>query len=190
MSTATLTGLDSTLALLDQLGKRGDAIARQASTEAANDLRNNWMARQLSSHTGISRTIVQKHMAVKRANQKYLNARINFSGAGILVRDYSYTKRVVSTKDNRAQILVDWVGGQKVAAGFINPRGRSQVPLSTRNQKTTKTGKTYTYRRGQMVEAMGPSLASVYLALPEDAVQRQAQVRLAERVTTLLAAII
>ncbi|MDO6804784.1 hypothetical protein Q4595_20200, partial [Wenyingzhuangia sp. 1_MG-2023] len=80
----------------------------------------------------------------------------------------------------------NWIGGSKVAAGFINPKGAGRQPLSTRNSKTTRTGRTYTYRDGILTDAMGPSIATAYLALPKTKVTDEAQVRLAERVTSLL----
>ncbi len=186
MSTAAMEGVEETLRYLDDLGARGDVVARRASTQAAADLRSSWMVQTLSGETGISRSVVLRNMALKRANPRYPDARINFSGSGVLVRDYRYRSRVVDARHNRAQIVLDWVGGTKVAAGFINPRGRKKTPLSTRSSRTTSRGKTYTYNRGRLVDALGPSIASAFKALPEDQVQQQAQARLAERLTVLL----
>lgn len=191
MAVATLTGLDATIAQLDRLGKEGDDIARQASTEAAQSLRDNWLVNAISRQTGISGNVIRRRSYVKKANNKYPAARINFSGAGILVRDYKHSYRVTGGNGTRAQILVSWIGGgTKVAAGFINARGQRQAALATRNSKTTKGGKTYTYNKGKMVDALGPSLATAYLAIPESTVQSQAQARMAERVTALLDAFI
>lgn len=191
MASATLTGLDATIDLLERLGKQGDKIAQQASTEAAQQLRDNWLISYVSRQTGISTGVVRRQASIKKASNKYPAARINFSGAGILVRDYKHSYRVTGGNGTRAQILVNWIGGsKKVAAGFINARGQRQAALATRNSKTTKGGKTYTYNKGKMVDALGPSLAAAYLAIPENTVQSQAQARMAERVTALLDAFI
>lgn len=186
MSSVKLTGLESALSLLERLGSDGDRIAQQAGTAAARDLRNTWLQQQLTGATGIPVTVVQKAMRVQPANNQYPDARINFSSSGILARQYIHRTRLIDARHNRAQIIVNWIGGTKVAAGFINPLGRRKQPLSTRNQKTTKNGKTYTYRNGVLADAMGPSIATAYQALPVSDVEQAAQQRLAERVLQLL----
>lgn len=126
-----------------------------------------------------------RYSYVKKATAKFENARINFSGAGIPVREYRYSMRRIT--DTRAQILVAWVGGgTKVAAGFINPLGKSKMPLSSRSQKAARGGKVYTYRKRKMTEALGPSLATAYLALPENEVAAQASTVLSAELVALL----
>jgi hypothetical protein len=181
-----VSGLDETISMLDSLGKGADALTRQASTEAANDLRDTWIMSELSGGTGIARGIVRKNARITRASAKWPGAKIYFSSAGIPVEEYRYSRKGAGANTTRSQILVDWVtGGQKVAAGFINQFGKRQMPLSTRNEKR-KGGKTYTYGKSQMTTAMGPSLATAYLNLPENEVQSQAQARLNDRLTYLL----
>lgn len=185
MAVVALQGMPETRAWLDDLKRRGDVIARRASTEAADGLRTTWLVDQISGQTGISRQRVLGAMALKSANEKYPDARINFSGAGVLVVDYRHQSRIVDARHNRAQIIIDWIGGKKVAAGFINPRGSGRVPLSTRNVKAGK-GRVYVYRDGVIAAARGPSIATAYLALPSDQVEAQAEVRLSERLAFLL----
>lgn len=181
-----VSGLDETINMLDSLGKGADALTRQASTEAANDLRDTWLMSELSGGTGIGRGIIRQNARVARASAKWPGAKIYFSSAGIPVEEYNYTRKAAGINATRSQILVDWVtGGKKVAAGFINQLGKRKMPLSTRNEKR-KGGKTYSYGKGQMTAAIGPSLATSYLDLPENEVQNQAQARLNDRLTYLL----
>lgn len=183
---AGLSGMTDVLSLLDELGRKGDDIARKAATQAARTLRSSYLVSAMSRATGIRQAVVLRHMTINDASQKYDSARINFSGAGILVREYSHRHRVVGGQGTRAQIIVDWIGGTKVAAGFINARSQRKTALATRNSKTTKQGKTYTYRQGKMVDAMGPSLAALYQALPDSQVRNEAEQTLSVALGQLL----
>jgi hypothetical protein len=186
-----VSGLNETINMLDSLSKGADQLTRQASTEAANDLRDTWLIGEISGGTGIGRGVIRKNARITRASVKWPGAKIYFSSAGIPVEEYRYSRKGAGANAARSQILVDWItGGQKVAAGFINQFGKRQMPLSTRNEKR-KGGKTYTYNKEeygqeQMTAAMGPSLATAYLDLPENEVQNQAQVRLNDRLAYLL----
>jgi len=184
-STVTATGLTEIIRQLDELGKQGDKLAQQASTDAARQLRDTYIVQVLSSDTGVPAAIVRKNAAVKKASDQYPAARINFSGSGIPVRDYTWRARP-TRHPTRAQILVNWIGGaEKIAAGFVNPLAKG-VPLSTRNQRAGRNGKVYTYRKGQLTTAMGPSLATAYLALPENEVAERATVQLNAATVQLL----
>ncbi len=174
-SNVIVSGLDETIKTLDSLGKGADTLTRQASTEAANDLRDTWLMSELSGGTGVARGVIRKNARIARASAKWPGAKIYFSSAGISVDEYNYSRKSTGVNATRSQILVDWVtGGQKVAAGFINQLGKRKAPLSTRNVKN------------KMTDAMGPSLAAAYLDLPENEVQNQAQARLNDRLTYLL----
>lgn len=189
-SQVVLSGMDESIAYLETLGAEGDRIGREAATEAAEQMRDSYLVRIISAKTGVASAVIRRNARLYRASKKYKGARIAFSSSGIPVENYRHQSRVVDARHNRSQILVDWVtGGQKVAAGFINERGKRQSPLSTHNQRR-KGQKVYTYRKGQMTDAMGPSLAAAYLDLPENEVQQQAEIRLAERLSHLLDAVI
>lgn len=172
MSSVTLTGLEDILIQLDRIGKEGDKIAREASTKAATLLRQNYLVSMIRGEAGISRNIFMRYTKLKKATAKYENARINFSGAGVPVSEYNYRQQRVS--ETRARIIIDWVGGQKIAAGFINPKGKKAAPLSSRSQRTTKNGKTYVYKNTRPEEALGPSIATLYQALPGDGIEKEA----------------
>lgn len=178
-----LSGLDAVLNQLDALGKEGDKIAREAATRAATLLRQNFLVGLISEQTGISRSVIMRYTYIKRATPKYEHARINFSGAGVEVGEYRY--QIKKLDATRAQILVDWLGGMKVAAGFVNPSSKSKKPLRTRSQKTLKSGKGYTYETA-LGNALGPSLATAYLAIPSQAIDREAQKFLGEELINML----
>lgn len=171
--TVSVTGLEETLTMLDELGKKGDSIARQASSKAATAIRQGFLIRMMSGSTGLSRRTILRYSYTQKATPKYESARVNFSGAGIPATEYRYKMKRTGSSPTRAQILVDWLGGQKLAAGFINPLGKNKAPLATRSQKTLANGKGYTYRK-KLGTALAPSLATLYLALPERDVETEA----------------
>lgn len=209
-----LTGLDETLRQLDELGSKADQITRQAATEAGNDLRDTYLIRTISAKTGLSHGVIRRHSKIHNANRRYNGAHIMFSSAGIPVTEYEFTSRTSGLNATRSQILVDWVtGGQKVAAGFINQYGQRKAPLATRNQRSTADrlsdrlyklngraqykidglkqkkqlkGKNYEYQVGKMQDARGPSLAAAYQDMSKVEVFREAEIRLAERLTYYL----
>ena len=172
MNSVKLTGLEDILIQLDRIGKEGDEIAREASTKAATLLRQNYLVSMIRGEVGISRNVIMRYTKLKKATAKYEHARINFSGAGVPVSEYNYRQQRVS--ETRARIIIDWVGGEKVAAGFINPKGKKAAPLSSRNQRTTKNGKTYTYKNTRPEEALGLSIATLYQALPSGDIEKEA----------------
>jgi len=180
----TVTGLDETIKMLDDLGKKGDQIARNASSRAATLMRQGYLVQAMTSATGLSRRTIMRYSYVKRATPKYESARINFSGSGIPATEYKYSLKRTSVA-TRAQVLVEWLGGQKLAAGFINPLGKAKHPLMTRSQKTTRNGKSYTYRK-PLQTALAPSLATLYLSLPEGEVDNEASEILSRELVTLL----
>lgn len=184
MSAVTVTGLNDILNQLNNIGRDGDKVAREAATRAATLLRQNYLVSLIKEQTGLKRSVIMDFSYVKKATPKYAHARINFSGAGIPVLEYRYQTRRLS--DTRAQILVDWLGGMKVAAGFVNPKGKNKVPLSSRSQRTTKNGKTYIYRNTKPEDALAPSLATIYLDIPRQAIERESQDALSEELMALL----
>lgn len=209
-----LEGFDETLKQLESLGAQGDKITRVAATEAATDLRDTFLIRNIGSKTGLSSGVIRSNAKVYGANKRYPGAHLMFSGAGIPVEEFDYTSRTSGINATRAQILVDWVtGGQKVAAGFINQYGKRKAPIATRNERTTQNrlssrlykingkkqykidgikekkqliGKNYTYYSGEMKDARGPSLATVYNDMSKSEVYKEAETRLADRLSYYL----
>ena len=181
--TATLSGLEETLRMLDELGKKGDQIAREASSRAATLIRQTYLVQAMTSDTGLNRRTIMRYSYLKKATPKYDAARINFSGSGIPATEYKYSMKKLAP--TRAQILVDWLGGQKLAAGFINPLGKAKHPLRTRSQKMLSNSKNYTYRK-KTEPALAPSLAKLYLSLPEGEVENESTTILSSELVTLL----
>lgn len=188
MAEVSLTGIEEVVSMLDRLGREGDNLSNEAATRAATVLRQGYLVSLISGATGIKRSTLLRFMYAKKASKQHPYSRVNFSGAGIPVSEYKYQMRRIS--QTRAQILVNWFGGTKVAAGFINPSSSNKHPLSSRNQKTTKNGKTYTYRNGRLEHALGLSAATAYLAAPQDQINQKAQQTLSEEVIALLDEII
>ena len=208
--TVQTTGLNETLRQLDELGRQGDEIAREAANAAAKTIRADYIVRQLSRDTGVSQAVLLASSRVQKANRKYPYSRINFSSGGIPVNEYGYRLRPIDA--TRAQILIEWVGGrEKLAAGFINPKGSKQAALTTRNERVTNDrmsirqyrlpgekkrggkkatkqlyGKRYTYYNGRLGFARGPSMATMFKALPEGSLDNTASQQLAAEVVHLL----
>lgn len=181
----TVQGLSTLLEQLERLGREGKAGIREAATKAATMVRQQYIVQALSSATGVSVGTIMRYSYVKKATAKYDNARINFSGSAIPVALYRYRPQKTG-RAGRARILVDWVGGgTKVAAGFINPLGNG-IPLSTRNVRRHSLGRLYVYRKGQMATAMGPSVASMYEALPKAEVENESVVTLNSELAAML----
>ena len=186
MSTVSLTGLDDILSLLDRLGKQGDDIAREAATKAATLLRQTYIVQAFSGETGLKRSTIMRYTYIKKATDKYPHARINFSGAGIPVTEFRYRYQRKGAQATRAKIIVDFVGGEKVAAGFINPLGKNKTPLSSASQRTTKNGKTYKYRNTKPEAALAPSLATAYQRLDAGQVEKESLTVLSDEIVALL----
>lgn len=209
-----LEGFDEILKQLDSLGAQGDQITRVAATEAATDLRDTFLIRNIGLKTGLSSGVIRKNTKVYGANKRYPGAHLMFSSSGIPVEEFNYTSRTSGIHATRAQVLIDWVtGGQKVAAGFINQYGKRKAPVATRNERTTQdrmssrlyklngkaqykidgikekkqlTGKNYTYYSGEMKDARGPSLAAAYSDMSKAEVYKEAEARLADRLAYYL----
>ena len=128
---------------------------------------------RISTATGISKkTVRASFFRPKRAGFKRSTYFSGASSAGIPINEYRYTMERVGYGRNktRARIRVGWVtGGEKIAAGFINPFGRRRLGLRTRG----KDGKRL-LTPDTPAEALGPSIAAAFKAMParpvEDAI--------------------
>lgn len=122
------------------------------------------IVQRIASTTGISPKAVRGRLPVKRAGFKRANAFMSPSSYGVPIEEYTYKARRLpgARGRTRAQILVNWVGGQtKVAAGFINPSGMREAALRTRTHK------------GELPKpesAMGPSVAAAFKAAPKQGI--------------------
>lgn len=126
---------------------------------------------EIRQPTGLKRKTVNAGIAIHRAGTQRDYALIIPESQGIPVSAYRYTFQPVGSAPTRARILVGWPGGQKIAAGFINPRGRQRAPLRTRSH------------RGPMPRprpAIGPSIAAAFREVVTPTAIDQYQERVAE----------
>jgi hypothetical protein len=90
------------------------------------------MLNETQQATGINMRALQQRSRIRRASTRRAYAEVLASAEGIPVKEYRY--RALSTAiPTRAKIMVDFIGGQKMAAGFINPRSQYKLPLRSKN---------------------------------------------------------
>lgn len=150
-------GVEEAKARLNAIGRRLDPVLRGALNTTASKARNERYIAPLRGCIKASR--LRRALVLKRANTRRMEARIIPSSSGIRVLDYkSWGWDYINA--TRARIWVRGPLGKKIAAGFVNPSGRKQQPLSTRSQRTGRRN-TYTYRnhRDHPSEALGISVA-------------------------------
>lgn len=158
--------LQSLIGALDKEVKRAEVNAVNAMATLA----RKEIAQEIGSDTGISSTYVRRSMRISRGSQRLPVARVVPSSAGVPVNEYRYRARATSVP-TRAQILVGFVGGEKVAAGFINPLSRHKLPLRSRSHKAKLPKPEIAY---------GPSIASAFKLLINDDKLSGYQARVAE----------
>lgn len=129
------------------------------------------MLNETKQATGIKMRTLQQRSRIRRASNRRAYTEVLASAEGIPVKEYRY--RAQSTAiPTRAKIVADFIGGQKIAAGFINPLGKHKSPLRSKNHK----GK---LKRPE--SAIGFSLASAFSRLrQQEGRMEKIQVRLAE----------
>lgn len=153
-----------------------------------------WIARVLlvepiSKATGIRKTILADRISLRQASTGLPVARIVPSSHGIPARCYRHRAEPVDSSGVRARILVDWIEGEKVAAGFINPASTRRLPLATRSvrernlKKPAKHNphiKQYRYNYVVPQDAMGPSAAALFRAIDGPGLRTQAADKVVE----------
>lgn len=108
------------------------------------------------AETGLRRALLNSRTPIRRSNRPGdYRAQIRPSQKGIPVPDYRWTHQPTG-HPTRHRILIDWPGGKKVAAGFVNPFGQYQAPLTTR------------LKGHDLAVALGPSAAALLSILFSD----------------------
>lgn len=132
--------------------------------------------------TGLRRKVLNGMIPLQRAKTKNLEARIKPSSAGIPVPEYRWRHVATGKHPTRHRILVGWPGGEKVAAGFVNPFGTYKAPLTTR---------LYAYRGDKsLYVALGPSAAALRKVLYQDSEARETSNFMATEMQAQLARIV
>jgi hypothetical protein len=160
--TISSLGLPEIFQSLDEAPRRVKRSAVNAINRTATFARAQ-LVKDGSRATGIKAKTLRARHALKRARlakegSKYQDeffASIKPSQYGIPVPDYHWRHRPAGTHPTRHRIEVRWMGGWKVAGGFVNPFGQYRAPLSTRSGE------------GLFV-ALGPSAATLFLELATD----------------------
>lgn len=142
----------------------------------------------LSQATGVRKVILNDRIALRLATTGSPAASIVPSSHGIPARCYRHRADPVGGSKVRARVLVDWIGGEKVAAGFINPSSTRRLPLATRSvreRKLKKPGKLphikqYRYEYQAPQDALGPSAAALFRVAVTPELRNQLGDKLAE----------
>lgn len=143
-------------AVADELGATLDQIDRakkSALTRITGQVKRKLTA-QIVAGTGLAEPEVKSRIRVYNPNNRFENARVIPSSAGVPANLYELTAIPGQKFVTRGRFSVPWFGGQKVGAGFVNVMGKQRTPLRTRSSK----GK-YVYSTGRPTLAMGPSIA-------------------------------
>lgn len=149
-------GLELAKRRLEEAGRKIDPVLRGALNTTATKSRQNYYTKALSPAIGGPRT--RRAIRVKRARRGLMNARLIPSAAGIPVPYYKgwWFEPINLT---RARVWVRGPDGMKVAAGFVNPSSKNQLPLATRSAKAKRGGGEYRKNYKQLQLALGPSAA-------------------------------
>lgn len=162
-----IKGLEDARRKLERAGRRVDPSLRGALNTTATKTRAERYVKPLRASIQPKR--VRGAMRIKRARRGMMNSRIIPSSAGIPVIHYkSWGFDAIDSA--RARIWVRGPGSRKTGAGFVNPSSKNKLPLSTRSSKTTRGGKSYTYKRHLQL-AQGPSVAYWFKELSSSGTQ-------------------
>ena len=142
----------------------------------------------LSKATGIKTKILNDRIQLRNATKATPAASIVPSSRGIAARSFRHRAAPVQGSKVRARVMVDWLEGEKVAAGFINPLSTRKLPLATRSvrERKVKKGarnphiKQYRYNYQTPKNAQGPSAAAMFKVAVTQAMRDQAADKLAE----------
>lgn len=149
------------------------SLNRQVTATRKEDLVNPGMAA-----TGLKRAALNAALPLSKAGSNDLVAKIKASGSGIPVPAFRYRHEPTGKGPTRHRIQVAWPGGEKIAAGFVNPKGQYQATLTTR-------------RKGyKLAVALAPSAATLRKDLYGSSEEQQTADQLGERFNELLADIV
>lgn len=159
----TVKGLDEVLAILKPLPRELSRAAINTLNKGATAARKLIVDPAVQA-TGMRRAALNGQIPIQRATSRFLVSRVRPKSSGIPVPEYKWQHVATGKGPTRHRILVGWPGGEKVAAGFVNPFGSYQAPISTRR---------YAYRGDTttMTVALAPSAAAlrkVLYRMPEE----------------------
>lgn len=153
------TGVADALDKLRLADSQIDEAAIKAINQSAREVRSSVLAKEIESGTGFPMALAIQRFRLSTAKKRHLEATLTPSSLADDARLFDLRTGRVDATGTRAQIIVRWFGGSKVAPGFINPKGAKQAPLRSRNHKGPLK---------QPRPALGLSVAAMYKAFFED----------------------
>jgi hypothetical protein len=169
-----ITGLEEAISRIGSWPARIEQATVVALNQQIVATRNEQWVEPAMAATGLSRAMLESRMPMSKATPDHRTATLGASSAGIPVTAYRWHAIPTGTHPARARIGVAWPGGEKIAAGFVNPLSRQRFPLSTR-------------LKGRPVQqALGPSAATLVRALYGPAQKQATSEALAARLTALI----
>lgn len=149
----TVRGLAEVLAVLEPMPRELGRAAINTLNKGATAARKLIVDPAVQA-TGMRRVALNGQIPIQRATSMFLVSRVRPKSTGIPVPEYRWQHVATGKGPTRHRILVGWPGGEKVAAGFVNPFGAYQAPISTRR---------YAYRGDtkSMTVALAPSAAAL-----------------------------
>lgn len=158
-------GFDSVLRNLDLLDEDIRRSGRSAVNKTLTAIRKK-LVNEIHRDTGINKRYLRTRLKVRRAGLRRRSGYVVPSSASVPVAEYRGVT-LESVSPTRARIYVPWVGGgRKLAAGFVNPRGKMRVPLRSRSHKG---------RLRSPEPALGPSVAAAVSELFDDDFRAEVQ---------------
>ena len=177
MNNVEIEGLENAKAQILALAAGMEKAGAQALNAAAREAKTRLLEPLLNSKAGLlDKTLIARRLFINTATASRLESGVKSGSWGITVPAYRYTLKR-SAVPTRAQVMIQWVNGLKVAAGFINPRGARQAPLRTRSQRGQ-----YIYPTQRPVTALGPSAAAIFKVVVNEQIKQQAAELLTQKV--------
>ncbi len=186
ISSIEVRGVTELIEMLGALPGEVKKAARTSLNRQITQTRKEDLVTPGMAATGLKRAALNAALPLKKAGSNSLKSEIKASGSGIPVPAFRYrwqrvTQQIQQSRGaspTRARILVAWPGGEKVAAGFVNPKGQYQATLTTR-------------RKGyKLAVALAPSAATLRKELYGSSNEQQTADQLAEKFNNFLTDIV
>lgn len=153
-------GASEVIELMGALPGEIKKAARNALNKSATQARRAIVDPAIEA-TGLKRAVLNARMPISKASGEKLRSAVKPSQYGLPVPAYRWRHEPTGKHPTRHRIVVGWPGGEKIAAGFVNPFGTYRAPLTTR-------------RKGyDLAIALGPSPATLRYALFQAAEERE-----------------
>ncbi len=133
MSGVRIVGAQEIIDLLGALPGETRKAARNSLNKGATQARRVIVDPAVSA-TGIKRAVLNARLTIAKAGINDLRSRVKADQHGIPVPAYRWEHKPTGKHPTRHRIMIGWPGGEKIAAGFVNPFGTYKAPLTTRRK--------------------------------------------------------